>query len=198
MSSNATDSEVFVYTGPGGAAVPRDVVRLCVDPSVTSIPPHAFYGRKKLTEVELCEGVVEIGNNSFMYCERSITNINIPNSLRRIRDRAFYCSLRCPIRLHDDIESIGTYAFAECIFTNFRVPPLITVIPRSMLRGCRSIFSIELPYNVSEIEKYAFQNCYCLRNVAIPPNAAFSDEIFIDEEEDVIYIRTDLHWLFGL
>ena len=71
------------------------------------------------------------------------------------------------------------------------------MIPRSMLRGCRSIFSIELPYNVSEIEKYAFQNCYCLRNVAIPPNAAFSDEIFIDEEEDVIYIRTDLQRLFG-
>jgi hypothetical protein len=28
------------------------VVRVRVDPSVTSIPPHAFEGRKKLAEVE--------------------------------------------------------------------------------------------------------------------------------------------------
>ena len=61
---NATDAEVFVYTGAGGAVVPQDVVRVRVDPSVTSIPARAFYGRKKLTEVELCEGLVEIGEKS--------------------------------------------------------------------------------------------------------------------------------------
>jgi len=32
MSTSNADSDVFIYTGPGGAAVPRDVVRLCVDP----------------------------------------------------------------------------------------------------------------------------------------------------------------------
>ena len=126
MSSNANDAEVFVYTGTGGAEVPDDVVRVRVDPSVSSIPADAFEDCKKLTEVELCEGLVEIGNSSFAVCHQSITKINIPNSLRRIRDRAFYCSLRCPIRLHDGIESIGEFAFASCIFTNFRVPPLIT------------------------------------------------------------------------
>jgi hypothetical protein len=60
MSSNAADAaEVFIYTG--AATDPFDVIRLRVDPSVTSIPDQAFYGRKKLTEVELCEGLVEIG-----------------------------------------------------------------------------------------------------------------------------------------
>jgi hypothetical protein len=98
--------------------------------------------------VELSEGLVEIGISSFMYCDRSITNINIPNSLRRINDWAFYYSLRCPIRLHDGIESIGVAAFRGCIFTNFRVPPLITVIPSSMLYGCKSIFSVKMPKNV--------------------------------------------------
>jgi hypothetical protein len=41
-------------------------------------------------------------------------------------------TLRTPIRLHDDIESIGQWAFAGCIFTNFRVPPLINVISNSI------------------------------------------------------------------
>jgi hypothetical protein len=73
-----------------------------------------------LAEVELCDGVVEIGEQSFRYCDRSIRKINIPNSIRRIKDYAFNNSLRTPIRLHDGIEIIGECAFGDCIFTNFR------------------------------------------------------------------------------
>jgi hypothetical protein len=121
-SGNATSAEVFLYTGEGGTAVPRDVVRVRVDPSVTSIPAEAFNERRMLTEVELCEGLVEIGEWSFGGCDQSISHIVIPNSLRRIFNSAFYRSLRASIRLHDGIESIGEYAFASCIFTNFSFP----------------------------------------------------------------------------
>jgi len=99
-------ANVFVYTGEGGVPAPHDVVRVRVDPSVTSIPTNALRERKKLAEVELCEGLVEIGDRSFMWCYHSITKIVIPNSLRRIYDRAFFDSLRTPIRLHGGIESI--------------------------------------------------------------------------------------------
>ena len=178
-ASNAiVNNEVFIYSGPGGENPPQNVVRVRVDPSVTSIPSQAFNQRKKLAEVELCEGLVEIGEHSFAWCDRSITKINIPTSLRRICDLAFSRSLRTPICLHDGIESIGQQAFGYCIFTNFRVPPLITVIPWSMLLGCRSMFSLEIPDNVVEIRNYALQNCSCLRNVAIPPNAVFGDNVF--------------------
>jgi hypothetical protein len=184
----------FVYTGPRGEGVPRDVVHVRVDPSVTSIPPHAFYERKKLAEVELCEGLVDIGEYSFWWCDHSITKINIPNSLRRINDWAFGRSLRTPIRLNDGIESIGGYAFATCIFTNFRIPPLITVIPQYMLSNCTTMFSVEIPHIVTEINDGAFSYCYCLRNVAFPPDAVFGDEIFIIEGSDTL---TDLLQLFG-
>jgi len=194
VGSSTTDTEVFIYTGEGGLEAPRDVVHVRVDPSVTSIPANVFCGRKKLAEVELCEGLVEIGDRSFWCCDHSITKINTPHSLRRINDYAFLFSLRCPIRLHDDIESIGACAFSSCIFTNFRVPPLITVIPDAMLRGCRSIFSLETPGNITRINDGAFCNCFCLRNVAIPPNAVFGDDIFIDEDYDAM---TDLLQLFG-
>ena len=121
-----------------------------------------------------------------------ITKINIPKSLRRIYDRAFIDSLRTPIRLHDGIENIGEYAFASCIFTNFRVPPLITVIPKRMLDWCKLMFSLELPKDVTEIGEYALSSCYCLRNVAFPPNAAFGDIIFKG-----LFDLTDLQRLFG-
>jgi len=148
VSNNANVAEVFIYTGEGGIAVPQDVVRALVNPSVMLIPAHAFSERKKLAEVELCEGLVEIGAWSFAECYHLITKINIPNSLRRIKDYAFGCSLRTPICLHDDIESIGEGSFAHCIFTNFRIPPLITVIPNHMLHNCRAMFSLELSENM--------------------------------------------------
>jgi hypothetical protein len=197
MSTGITDNtyaDVFVYTGEEGAVVPQDVVRVRVDPSVTSIPASAFNGRKKLTDVELSEGLVEIGGFSFGWCDHSITKINIPTSLMRIKDDAFYDSLQTPIRLHDGIASIGAGAFAGCIFTNFRVPPLITVIPNYMLYNCRSVFSVELSDNMSEIKSYAFNHCYCLRNVAFPPNAAFRNNIFIHLNGDDMM---DLQRLFG-
>jgi hypothetical protein len=103
--------DVFVYTGLGGEDVPQDVVRVRVDPSVASIPADAFYQRRKLTEVELCEGLVEIGNHAFAWC--SITKIIIPTSLRRINNEAFYNSLRCPIHLHDGVEVLeNTHSIA--------------------------------------------------------------------------------------
>jgi hypothetical protein len=186
--------EVFVYTGEGGAEVPQNVVRVRVDPSVMSIPANAFYERNKLAEVELSEGVVEIGYRSFNWCYHSIMKINIPNSVKRINDWAFFYSLRTPIRLHDDIESIGKNAFAHCIFNNFRVPPLITVIPNSMVYHCKSLFSMELSEELRVVENYAFSNCYCLRNVALPPNADIGDNVFIIGYNGEM---TDLQQLFG-
>jgi hypothetical protein len=53
MMAEGSNAEVFVYTGEVGAVVPQDVVRVRIDPSVTSIPDNAFDQRKCLTEVEL-------------------------------------------------------------------------------------------------------------------------------------------------
>ena len=188
-------NEVLVYTGEGGVDVPRDVVRVRVNPSITSIHDRAFYGRKKLAEVELCEGLVEIGEWSFCWCGgQSISKINIPNTLRRIKNYAFSGSLQTPIRLHDGIEGIGVEAFSHCIFTNFRVPPPITLIAKGMLRGCITMFSLELSEDILEIRFLAFYNSYSLRNVAIPPNAVLGNTVFIEEGMTRI---TDLQLLFG-
>jgi hypothetical protein len=82
----------------------------------------------------------------------------------------------------------------HCIFTNFRFPPLITTISTGMLYGCKSMFSLELPYSATEIRNRAFYICYCLRNVAIPPNAVFNNNIFGGQSTTE---RCDLYLLFG-
>ena len=55
---------------------------------------------------------------------------------------------------------------------------------------------MEIPEDVSEIGYNAFRYCYCLRNMAFPPDAVFGDEIFISEDDDELEMHTDLRLLF--
>jgi hypothetical protein len=66
--------------------------------------------------------------------------------------------------------------------------------------------TLELQINVltrasTVIGNYAFSWCFCLRNVAFPPDAVFGDKIFIDEDtfvnEGARNAITDLQQLFG-
>ena len=52
------------------------------------------------------------------------------------------------------------------------------------------MFSLELPRNVMVIGLQALAYCYCLRNVAFPPNAVFNDTVLFDDE---YHQRTDLY-----
>ena len=174
VEGNAPKNEVFVYTGRGGESPLQNVVRALIDPSIATIPARTFYEHKKLTKLELCEGLIEIGEESFRDCELSITKINISTSLRRICEYAFMSSLRTPIRLHDAIESIERGAFRRSIFTNFRIPPIIREHVR-VLQNHVFAWASRKRNGVTDD-----------KNVAFPPNTVFGDEICIDEE---IYSR---------
>jgi hypothetical protein len=148
MADNTTD--VFVYiTGIGeGAVVPRDVVRVRIDPSVLVIPEHTFFQRCKLETIELHDGLREIGYNAFSGCA----------ALREVR-------------LSDGVERIGCSTFSGCRkFTKFRSPPLVTTIPLCMLHYNQSLLSVEVPEVMIQIGRYACYNCQSLRNVALAFN----------------------------
>ena len=53
-----------------------------------SIPMYAFSGMGLIREVELCEGVVAIGDNAFSSCH-DLTNVVIPSSVTKIYKEAF-------------------------------------------------------------------------------------------------------------
>jgi hypothetical protein len=103
MADNAT--EVFVYNGEG-AVVPRDVVWVRIDQSVLAIPQSAFIQRYQLQEIELHDGLREIGPQAFMNC-------------RALKE----------VQSSDRVEVIGHSAFFDCFFTKFRSPPLVTITP---------------------------------------------------------------------
>ena len=107
-----------------------------------------------------------------------LNDIVIPPGLRKIGYHAFNrCSLE-EVQVSDGVQSIGCYAFYWCDFTKLRSPPLVTTIPRGMLCNCQSLFSLEVPANIIQVEGNAFSYCHSLRNVALVMNTAVEGQAF--------------------
>jgi len=62
--------------------------RIRINPSVTSIPDHAFQGNVDLVEVELPDSIQSIGREAFYGCS-SLKRIHLCEGLRTIDDMAF-------------------------------------------------------------------------------------------------------------
>ena len=119
------NDEVFEYMG-GDMVVPRDVVRAQVHPSVAVIPERAFQYQTKLEEIELCDGLIEIGNDVFLGCS-SLKHVNIPSTVKTIGIHAFCWAPLQTLHLPDSVESIREYAFSHGRFPNIRIPLVNTI-----------------------------------------------------------------------
>ena len=121
--NNPNSEEVFVYMG-GDMVVPQDVVRVRVHPSVTVIPDDAFTidsdddafdeTESILEEVELCEGLLDIGKRAFFCCV-SLKRIKIPSTVTVIHKSAFgWCLGLEEVELSEGLQEIGMCAFSYC------------------------------------------------------------------------------------
>ena len=147
--------------------------------SVTIIDDFAFYKCCQLEEVELCEGLLEIGREAFDFC-KSLKRINLPTTVRNVGSRAFADTKSLlTINLPEELESVGAYPFSRGGLLTFRTPSLFTTIPLGMVAFAESLFSLELSESVTHVESWAFLNCYSLRNLAIPPNTGIGNIYYV-------------------
>jgi len=112
------NADIFVYLGES-SVVPQDVVRVRVHPSVTVIRPSAFEERYKLEEVELCDGLLEIGCRAFSEC-KSLKRISIPSTVNKISFEAFYFCEKLEEVQHDHPNNCTKYwvfSILSCTFT---------------------------------------------------------------------------------
>ena len=136
---------------------------------VKVIGDWAFYGCRSLTNINIPNSVTTIGDSTFYGCE-SLTSINIPNSVTTIGNWAFVlCNSLTSINIPDGVTTIGEGAFGGChSFTNINIPNSVTTIGDSAFSGCDSLASINIPNSVTTIGEYAFIRCYSLTNINIP------------------------------
>ena len=106
------------------------------------------------------KGVKVIGNVAFWGC-KSLTNINIPNSVTTIGDSAFVgCESLTNINIPNSVPTIGEQAFLGCeSLVNINIPNSVTTIGDSAFAFCDSLTSINIPNSVTTIGKFAFSDC---------------------------------------
>jgi len=154
----------------------------------THIFRNAFYGNKKITDVELPSNIITIGNNAFYNCS-NLTNINIPSSVKFIESNVF-----------DNCSGLSYYEYNDAFYlgnennnlhllcklkskniTNFNIPNGVVIIDSSVFSSCKQLTSITMPNSVLSIGSFAFAWCPKLETFDFSDNLqhigtyAFSD-----------------------
>lgn len=172
-----------------GAFFGNHLREITIPAAVTDIGDYAFAdndlsalvveaGNEVYDSRDNCNAIIETESNELLVgCDNTV----IPAAVRLIRPCAFYGSTRLSaIQLPDSLESIGDYAFMNCISLDAAVIPNTTrYIGKSAFYGCKKLTKVELPANVA-VGEGAFRNCDGLTLHEAYVKVAFDDPSLVD------------------
>ncbi|EFB34227.1 leucine-rich repeat domain-containing protein [Segatella copri] len=176
IPSSVTSIGYKVFSGCSG------LTSLTIPSSVTSIGSDAFYGCSGLTSLTIPSSVTSIGSDAFYGCS-GLTSLTIPSSVTSIGSDAFYgCSGLTSLTIPSSVTYIGKSAFEGCSgLTNLyyiiddefetylsKGHPYIDVkCGIEYYLNDKKITSVVIPSTITEMGKYAFQNCRDLTSVYV-------------------------------
>lgn len=136
---------------------------------VRVIGNEAFQWCKSLTVINVPNSVTSIGNSAFCQCY-SLININVPNSVTSIGVSAFcQCRSLISINIPNSVISIGEMAFKCCTSLRFiNIPNSVTTIGDSAFSNCISLSNINIPNRITSISNGIFDSCSSLISISIP------------------------------
>ena len=138
---------------------------------------------------EICGVAVKtIGRDAFRGL--NIKNIVIPESVRKISDRAFsFCNFLEKIVIPGNVEEMGEGSFACCsALKSVTIENGIAEIPIDCFKTCESLENVVLPESVILINSGAFQYCYSLKKVTIPNANTFISATSFSKDIDTVFI----------
>ena len=99
--------------------------------------------RRRITSVEIAEGILKIGNQAFADCE-SLLRVTLPESIVEIGYEAFCgCKKLQEIEIPQSVKVIGRGAFADCSSLQRVVLPKGAKLEEDVFAGCSSALRIE-------------------------------------------------------
>ncbi len=111
---NSDENSYGVYDCDKDAKGTITVPAMYKELPVTKITDHAFSNCKKITDIVIEYGIIEIGHYAFYYCE-DLINVSIPNSVKNIGYGAFIsCESLSSIAIPDSVKTIEHDAFSCC------------------------------------------------------------------------------------
>lgn len=136
--------------------------------SVVDIGEGAFYCCMYLTQIKIPEGITSIRENTFSRCY-SMDLVIVPESITEIGKGAFYdCQSLNSISIPTGVRSLGEGAFQMCIsLSQMDIPGSIGKIPHLAFDGCVLLEKVTIQSGVTQIEPYAFCHCDALSQIGL-------------------------------
>ena len=138
---------------------------------VTEIRGSAFVGIATLTSVTLNEGLQTIG--MFAFTQTSITEINIPGSVRSIGSQTFFdIPTLTSVILNEGLQTIGGWAFWGTSITEIYIPSSVTSIGQGAFEDIDNLTSVTLNEGLQTIGWDAFSGT-AITEITIPLTVTF-------------------------
>ena len=196
INSNAIVSKEYQYDSAISSVFGSQVKEYIIGDDVTSIGNYAFSGCSELTSMTIGKSVTSIGYSAFRGCTGNLTvNCNIPSELPGSAG-AFYGSGFTSVKIGDEVNSIGNYAFYDCSsLTSVTIGKSVTDIGKYAFAYCYGLTSVTIPNGVTTIGECAFYYCRNLSSVTIPNsvtsvgnNAFNGTEWYANQPDGLMYI----------
>ena len=172
------------------AAVWTLMLILCIHASALAetriFEEEAFYGTASIQKVVVPAGATEIHSKAF--AGSAMTEITLPNGLKKIGDYAFQNCLRLEkIRLPRSCSELGKGVFQGCAaLKEVRILNQMKVIQEAAFADCISLTEIQLPQSVLRIESAAFKGCTALKEINLPESLTFIETNAFEDCPDVV------------
>ena len=192
---------------------------LTIPSSVTSIGSDAFRDCSGLTSLTIPSSVTSIGELAFSGCS-GLTSLTIPSSVTSIGESAFSgCSGLISLTIPSSVTYIGKSAFEGCsgltnlyyiiddefeIYLSKGHPYIDVKCGIEYYLNDKKITSVVIPSTITELGKYAFQNCRDLTSVYVSwpvPLSASSAFSGADISKSTLYVPQGTeqdYWLFSV
>lgn len=149
-----------------------DITKITIRPDVTELPSGAFANLRNVESVEMPDSVVKVGSRLFAGCS-SLRHAKLSANLKAISNNMF---TSCPleeIEIPSSVTRIGDNAFyywadEDIGLKRVVLPKAVKKIGRYAFAYQRQLTEIVLNEGLKEIDDYAFENCHSLKSIHLP------------------------------
>ena len=189
------DTTRIIY---GGAfRLCKRLKEITIPDGVVEIGAGAFAGCGQLKAIAIPDSVMHVGSELFSGCE-ALESVTFCKGMTEIHDGMFYkCSALESLTLPDGITSIGMQAFEYCEnLKSILIPDGVTSIGRDAFFGCSRLENVIIPDSVTSIGSFTFGLCIDLKSIVIGSGVKtlYYDTFGSLELKEIYYKGTEREW----